>query len=519
MKKLLIATLVCCSASTMAQIPEDALRYSWYPQNGTARTLAIGGAMGSLGGDISATFVNPAGIGFFKTNEFVLSPGFLLNSNRLAFRGENTNTKKNGFGLGTSGFVFGAGNNFNLKQHVAFSLAITQTANFNNRTDFTGLNNFSSFSEQFAEEFARSGLSIGEVLNTNSDLPYTAAPALNAFLIDTFRVNGRLQVKGIPELLLDSGLALRQNYSRQTSGGLYEVGLGAAINNENWLFGASVGIPLVYYKSNTTFSESDTSFNTKNGFKSFTYADNFTTTGAGINVKLGAIYRPATYFRLGIALHTPSYLVLSDERTTNLSTNLETPSGASESFNESSTSYSGGQPGLNKYTQSSAWRAIVSASYVFREIENVAKQRAFITADLEYVNHKGSRFTNNNEVGVSTGGSSTNYFKSLNTVVKEQYRGTFNARAGGELKFNTVMARLGVAYYGNPYTDRSLKANRLLLSSGLGYRNKGVFVDLTYVHQVTKDVNFPYRLADRANSFASINNTAGNVVATIGFKF
>ena len=50
----------------MHKQPEDALRYSFYPQNGSARNLAIGGAMGSLGGDITATYVNPAGLGFYK---------------------------------------------------------------------------------------------------------------------------------------------------------------------------------------------------------------------------------------------------------------------------------------------------------------------------------------------------------------------------------------------------------------------------------------------------------------------
>ncbi len=54
-----------------AQIPEDVLKYSWQPTNGTARINAVGGAMGSLGGDISATFINPAGLGFFKTSEIV----------------------------------------------------------------------------------------------------------------------------------------------------------------------------------------------------------------------------------------------------------------------------------------------------------------------------------------------------------------------------------------------------------------------------------------------------------------
>ena len=57
-----------------AQEPADALRYSWFTQSGTARSQAAGGAMVSLGGDLTALFVNPAGLGFFKTGEFLLTP-------------------------------------------------------------------------------------------------------------------------------------------------------------------------------------------------------------------------------------------------------------------------------------------------------------------------------------------------------------------------------------------------------------------------------------------------------------
>ncbi|MEP7165487.1 MAG: aromatic hydrocarbon degradation protein, partial [Ferruginibacter sp.] len=94
-----------------------------------------------------------------------------------------------------------------------------------------------------------------------------------------------------------------------------------------------------------------------------------------------------------------------------------------------------------------------------------------------------------------------------------------NFRIGGELKFNIIMARLGFAYYSNPYKEAALKSSQMLLSGGLGYRNKGFFVDLTYVQRVKKDVNFPYRLEDRANTFANVEQRQGNVVATIGFKF
>ena len=104
-------------------------------------------------------------------------------------------------------------------------------------------------------------------------------------------------------------------------------------------------------------------------------------------------------------------------------------------------------------------------------------------------------------------------------MVKNEYKGAFNFRVGGELKFNIIMARLGLAYYGKPYKDRDFRANQLLLSGGLGYRNKGFFIDLTYVHRVTRDVSFPYRLEDRLNTYASLNQKTGNIVATVGVKF
>ena len=65
MKKIVLILLCSFSISyAIAQLPEDALRLSWTVQSGTARIQAVGGAMGSLGGDITATFVNPAGLGF-----------------------------------------------------------------------------------------------------------------------------------------------------------------------------------------------------------------------------------------------------------------------------------------------------------------------------------------------------------------------------------------------------------------------------------------------------------------------
>src|SRR5450432_4629058 len=72
-----------------AQLPEDALRMSYTRPSGTAREQAIGGAMGSLGGDISANYVNPAGLGFYKTDEVVISPGWAFDVSKTGYLSNN----------------------------------------------------------------------------------------------------------------------------------------------------------------------------------------------------------------------------------------------------------------------------------------------------------------------------------------------------------------------------------------------------------------------------------------------
>jgi len=514
MKKYLIYIFILFCNESIAQVPEDAVRYSWQPLNGSARFMATGGVMGSLGGEITAAYVNPAGLGLFKTNEFVFSPFFNQSKNKTNYRSSNTESNKNALHFGPMGVILGIPHLNNSANSSSITFAFNKNASFNNHLRYSGMNNYSSFSEQFAEEFAKSNLSINDVLSSNSTLPYTSAPALYTYLMDTVTVNGLTQIKTAPEYLLDSGLSLMQDMDRTTQGGMYEFSMSYASNyEEKWLYGVTLGIPIINYKSNTVFTESDISGDTSNGFNSFSYTDNFETYGTGVNLKMGVIYRPKPYIRLGLAIHTPNFMTLTDTRTTTLTTALENPI---ETFSVSSTTFTNDKPGESKYAFNMPWKAIISGSYVFREIENVKKQRAFISADLEYVRHRASRFFSNNENPTK---SETSYYDQLNKVVKNEYKSTINFRIGGELKFNVIMTRLGFAYYSNPYKDAAFKANNIRLSGGIGYRNHGYFIDLTYVHSVKKDVDLPYRLSDRANTFANTTQTLGNIYATFGLKF
>jgi hypothetical protein len=150
-------------------------------------------------------------------------------------------------------------------------------------------------------------------------------------------------------------------------------------------------------------------------------------------------------------------------------------------------------------------------------VENVKKQRAFITADVEYITYRSMKYGSTQQNPAT---NELNFYNGINQGIKNIYRNGFNFKLGGEVKFNTVMFRLGGAYMTNPNKQsKELKSSRMMVSGGLGYRHKGMFIDATYVHQINKDVNFPYRLDQKPNTFAKVNGTVGTVMLTAGFKF
>jgi hypothetical protein len=427
MKKILMVWCVALSTcNVFAQAPEDILRYNYFPQHGSARSMAIGGAMASLGGDINALFVNPAGLGLYKTQEFVISPGFLSSSVSSNFRGTNTTgNNKSTFDLGTSGLVIGFNGPYSKLAGQAFSIGVNQIANFNNIISYKGQNNYSSYTEQFAEEIAKSGLSLNDILN-DPRFAYGSAPAVYTYLVDTFRnASNNLVVRGLPEFLLDKGIALNQEKTIETKGGIYEIGLGYAANmKDKFYWGVTIGIPIVSYTRYSFYKESDPSGNTNNNFDNFTLSDTYSTKGAGVNLKLGVLYRPQPHWRFGFALHTPTWYSLTDNESSSLTANTEKYNGIATA---TSSMFTNGLTGGTTYTASTPLKAMLSASYVFNEVKDTRKQKAFITADVEYLGYSGGRFHAN---GSNVTSDDIAYYNGLKSVIKNSYKGAFNFMLG-----------------------------------------------------------------------------------------
>lgn len=505
--------------SLQAQVPEDVLKYSWQPTNGTARINAIGGAMGSLGGDISATFVNPAGLGFFKTTEIVLSPGYYFLNNKSNYRGTGASDKGSNFNLGASGIVSGwkGRGKWNSK---AISFGVTRTANFSNKIYYTGKNDYSSYGEQYAAQAANSGLSLDEILLSNT-VSLGTRMAVYTYLIDTTTLGSNPNPDVVSLAMYDQlknggNFLVNQSNTIETSGGITEMAIGYAANMDDKIYiGGSLGIPIVKYEKKSTFREEDATGSTNNYFDFSELSETFTTRGVGVNLKLGVIVKPADMVRLGFAVHSPNFFSLEDTYFANMAVNTENYRTTPGTVTVSSDVFNNGSPPEYKYELNGPWKFMLSGSYVLREVEDVRKQKGFLTADIEYVTHTTNHFWQASSYAVE---SEKNYYKGVNEVIKDYYKGAFNFRVGGELKFTTIMTRLGFAYYTSPYNDKELKANKMFISGGLGYRNAGFFVDLTYVYSIQKDINFPYRLPDKDNTFANTKTNGSNVMLTFGFK-
>jgi hypothetical protein len=518
-RRTLLVIITFVSVSLYAQVPEDVLKYSWQPTNGTARVNAIGGAMGSLGGDISATFINPAGLGFFKTNEIVLSPGFNFLKNKSNFRGTTASEKGSNFNLGTSGIVAGWQGRGRWSSK-AISFGVSRTANFSNKIYYKGQNDFSSYAEQYAAQAAASGLSLDDILSSNS-VSFGTRMAVYTFLIDTVTLPGNTNPDIVSAAMYDQlknggNFLLNQSHTIETSGGITEIAIGYAANMDDKLYiGGSLGIPIVNYEKKSTFREEDATGSTNNYFDFSELSETFTTKGVGVNLKLGVIVKPADLVRLGLAVHSPNFFSLEDKYVANMDANTENLRTTPGTVSVSSGTFTGGQIPEYKYELNSPWKFMLSGSYVLREVEDVRKQKGFLTADIEYVTHSTNRFW---QATAYETDSDENYYKGVNAAIKDYYKGAFNFRVGGELKFTTIMTRLGFVYYTSPYKEKALKGNKMFISGGLGYRNAGFFADLTYVYGIQKDVNFPYRLPDKANTFANTRSGGGNVMLTLGFK-
>lgn len=495
---LLSAILLGAGAAAFAQDETDALRYSHLAPQGTARSMGIGGALGSIGGDFSSLSVNPAGIGVYRSSEFTFTPSLKMNNSSSTYTGTAADDNATRFTINNLGLVLSSaarGKRYEKSKwkSVSFGFGLNRIADFSNNYTYSGFNNTSSASEIFA-------IDANSYPMDTSNLSTLAGLGYESFLIDKFQGTEWGTVA-------DWQGGLNQQRSVIQKGGITDMAISLGGNYmEKLMLGATLGIPVIRYKREVTYTESDASGNANNDFDNFQYRETLTTTGSGVNLKLGAIYKPADAFRIGLAVHTPTYFGLKDVQNRTVTSNTENFK-RDLGYGDNPVTRVDAPENIYEYNLLTPWRGVVSATGLFGKY-------GFITADYEFVNYASARF--------NFDGNNRDYQTMLNQSIKNTYKAASILRVGAEGRIDAFSIRLGFGYYGSPYKNSAIDGSSMTFSGGVGFRSESWFLDLGFMHTQSESQETPYTLSyipPVTVPTATIKNSFNNVALTVGFRF
>jgi hypothetical protein len=502
-----------------AQDLREAYNLSALDVQGTARSMGFGNALGSVGGDFSSLSVNPAGIGVYRSSEISFTPALDLNAASGQYMG-NTSMENSGylvannFGLVLTHAPHGRHYDRANWKTFSFAIGVNKLADFNNEYSYhTDKNTNSSASQAFESDANRAP---GNVAYGNSNL---GSLGYESYLLNT---NSAGQYYSI----VPFGGGVTQTMNMQTSGGINEAVLSFGGNfKEKLMLGITLGMPIVDYHQSASYSEalsSDNNAVNPYGFSYFNYSNGLDISGAGVNAKIGAIYKVNDMFRVGLAFHSPTYYSISDRSGQSITT--------SHSDSVVYMSSGNGDFPFNRfdYNFTTPWKGVLSATIMLNKF-------GFITADYEYVDYSSMRYYYGSGFDEANGLTYRDEQDAMNQMIKKTYQGASNFRLGAEGRFSKYfMGRLGFGYYGNPYTSYGQSTQqgpyttqRIDVSAGVGFRYKHFFTDLGYIHSMYQGYEQPYTIdytyvvSGTASSIptAKINFNMNTLAWTVGFKF
>ncbi len=503
MKYLIIITLFATliSHNAGAQTLSDAYLLSNQRVNGTARAGAMGNAFGALGGDITSLSINPAGIGIYRTGEFVFTPTITSNNSTLSLNGNSYTDSKfqvkiNNLGLtglvkindGNSGIIsfnYGFGYNNILDYNQNF-----YGSNANSQTSFLdGIVNYAN-SEALTNGY----------LNQNiKDVQYRDWPtklAWDTYLLNPATNSSGNDIDGQYKSLLYTNEAVDQRKSYTQTGGINEFTFTGGLNINHQLYlGATIGIQNVDLSQRTEYSETFNN-NGAGNTNSYVFGENTSLKGTGYNFKFGAIYKPVDNIRLGASIHTPTYYTLNEEK------NIWINSQLLENYSSNGTN-------LYDYNFFSPWKAVLSGAYVFGKM-------GLISVDAEYLNYASMKYQRSS--------NSNDNLNDVNTQISNGFENALNLRIGGELKVTPQFSlRAGYEMYPSAQKNSATAAisplaldNSQIYALGLGYNSNKFFTDISFRNTVNK-----YALNEVQPNFENLKLTNSNnkILFTVGFKF
>ena len=523
-KNLFIVMAFFASIHSFGQGEIDAYRFSKNELSGTARGQAMGGAFGALGGDATGVAVNPAGIGVYRSSEIIFNAGLTFNQTKADFEG--TKESKGNTNLSCDNFAymgyFPLGNDDRYSLNFGFNY--NRLKSFDRKYNVSGKEMGSSLTDYMADITSTHETPLTFWKDNEGDHFYAPGHPhwLGVLGWNAFLINGKPEYDGEYVSILNEGEKVAPHLQVREKGyvGAYDFTLGTNLDNKVYL-GATVTCTGISYIASTSYGED---FAEGGGFN---LNNEYSTEGSGLQVKLGAIFRPTDALRLGVSYHSPTWYNLTDyywgqlspygipiDAGGELAKPVSTPANAYYEY---------------KFKTPDVWT--LSAAVVLG-------QSAIISLDYEYKNYGRMEFSkqyvNDYDFGTENG------------YINEDFKGASTIRAGVETRFTPQFSgRWGFAWMQNPYDSQfrnseievvtpgtipnyALEGDALYLTTGVGFRfTPRFYMDLALVYRTQEDeLHFfsPRFYSDTGEKYldstsAKLTNSSIKTQVTLGYKF
>lgn len=500
MKKLyFIFVLLLSSLHLWAQSADDMLRYSRINYYGTARSAAMGGAFGALGGDLSTLHTNPAGLGVYRKGEINFTPLFNFNHNEA----DNYNSKKNSFQIGNLGGLISIYNPKYKWKGFNFGINYTQLNNFNR----------SVFQQVEQSEYSRLEVYANDSKSLHSsDLGWAGALAYDAYLMNPDGAGNYIPTFEPGSDLMNQELSIKERGYQ----GEYAFSFGTNYM-EKFYMGFTLGLQTIYHKKESRYTEK--AITNTYDLDYYTTIEYEKIRGNGFNFKFGFIYRPIPQLRIGASIHTPTWYALDHDFRMGIyadyATDYDNLTGREDKTYEIHT-----RPAQESYDMKTPWRTTFS-------LAGVLAQRTIISLDYEFIHYKSAEYSNSVDLD--------SYLYLINQEIKNTYQNTHNIKIGAEYRLSSVFSlRGGYTWAQNPFKHSDIYkvisfvpgGNELQsLSTGFGINFGRVYCDAAYIYQWGKDdtIFYYYDNGEPEEYFtaAPIANKYRNHQArvSVGFRF
>lgn len=355
----------------------------------------------------------------------------------------------------------------------------------------------------------------------NPELPWLGIMGYNAHLVnpvygevDPDNPDAEPPFEGY-EPYFRAGDAVSQSYRSKESGGIHSFDLNGALNfYDRFYVGATLGLYSVNYDRTSEYNE-DFTDKDGNGHGGYTLGNDFWVDGSGVDFKLGFILRPfeSSSFRIGAAVHTPTFFSLKERNTAYLRFDL------SEELNDITRPYDArgnDTEGEYEYKLVTPWKFNASMGYTIG---------SSVALGVEYEYSDRTKAKMKDPDGYELGQTED---------IKAMMKPVHTLRVGAEFKLAPEFSfRLGYNHITAPLKSDAFKylpVNSMRTDTefsnpgatnnytfGCGYRGESFYVDMAYLYNTYKETFYAFDSLELPGTKVTNNNH--KVVLTVGMRF